>query len=639
MDELASRFIDARRNGAVIALADVTADDLVRASERLADEPEAVDFFCAVLALGTAEGIDAAARLSLSTADPFVMIEIVRALPHARPDDRGARVLQDAFIRQSARRERHHGTRSHALLGAMYVAQDRPSLLRALQSHLLDISPDDDGDYLRHAAKVQGLVLAHVHDPDLRAGLEALAAVPSAEDEAWVALGILHIADALDDRSRDGALNSFTESYECMQRAISATEVRYDAALYSACLRMLLAFQAGNHSDALHEHIACIKDAALTYCAFLLPSDRPSVVRGWLGSSILEGIHWSELGLRLAQLDLSLLKKAWLDAARIIEEQLVRAFDASRSILKRTTDGGVEAVIRPAIVAAMQGERSRLALLDEWLSENPGSVSTDAVIRIRLEIKTALEASLLRNPIEAAAAQATVADILSSNDMSPGLGASAIGMLAASISEEYLRGTHPVIVGLLERLEGKLLANPDYRDDAATFFRLILFHTLLFVVSRENLTGNAVHGIDYLFNLSTASPPVEADLQRDYFGFLQATPLKETADREVTGIAHGRADVFFHRSGIKTVAELKKVDVDLGLPNLVDSYGLQTTAYQRTNMRFCILMVLDLLDRGGGSDHISNLVDVISKSPKSGHAEYSVVVFRVQARKRSPSSL
>ncbi|MCB4768614.1 nucleotidyltransferase domain-containing protein [Ancylobacter sp. Lp-2] len=44
-------------------------------------------------------------------------------------------------------------------------------------------------------------------------------------------------------------------------------------------------------------------------------------------------------------------------------------------------------------------------------------------------------------------------------------------------------------------------------------------------------------------------------------------------------------------------------------------------------MRFCILVLLDLVDRGGGSDHISNLIDVIPKRPNSGHVEYSVVVF------------
>lgn len=61
---------------------------------------------------------------------------------------------------------------------------------------------------------------------------------------------------------------------------------------------------------------------------------------------------------------------------------------------------------------------------------------------------------------------------------------------------------------------------------------------------------------------------------------------------------------------MKTVAELKKTDDDLSLGGMVDKFGLQATAYQRTNVTFCILMVLDLVDRGGGSDHLRNMIGV-----------------------------
>ncbi|WP_144223720.1 hypothetical protein [Mesorhizobium amorphae] len=128
-------------------------------------------------------------------------------------------------------------------------------------------------------------------------------------------------------------------------------------------------------------------------------------------------------------------------------------------------------------------------------------------------------------------------------------------------------------------------------------------------------------------------------MQRDYFGFLQSTPLKGLVQREVTGIAHGRADIHFVNGGTKTVAELKKCHDDFTLPQMVEKYGLQATAYQRTNVRFCILLVLDLFDRKGGGDHLLNLIDVIAKKPSFAQAEYSIVTIRVQGRKQSPSSL
>src|SRR5690606_36460052 len=103
---------------------------------------------------------------------------------------------------------------------------------------------------------------------------------------------------------------------------------------------------------------------------------------------------------------------------------------------------------------------------------------------------------------------------------------------------------------------------------------------------------------------------IERDLHKDYFGFLQSTPLRELAQSESRDVAHGRVDVYFARNGVKTVAELKKTHNNRTLGRLADEFGLQAIAYQRTNVRFCILMVLDLFDRGGGSDHLSNLVGV-----------------------------
>ncbi|TGV98365.1 hypothetical protein EN788_55765, partial [Mesorhizobium sp. M2D.F.Ca.ET.145.01.1.1] len=139
-----------------------------------------------------------------------------------------------------------------------------------------------------------------------------------------------------------------------MKQAMAAAEVRYDAALYSSCLDVLLDFQQGNHSQGLQDRLASIRTSAFEYMAILMPSNRRIDRTSWLGSSIMEGIFWSELGARLAALDLSLLKKAWLDAARVIEDELARVFCASKLILKRSADGGVEAVVRPRIVAAMR---------------------------------------------------------------------------------------------------------------------------------------------------------------------------------------------------------------------------------------------------------------------------------------------
>ncbi|WP_084300281.1 hypothetical protein [Microvirgula aerodenitrificans] len=489
-------------------------------------------------------------------------------------------------------------------------------------------------------ARIAGLVLTHVQDDELLSMLEVLVSVPGAEDEAAFALGQLAVAAALETHDRPAALVAFHRAHDYMQQAIAASERRQDAALYQTCLNVLLTFQEGRQDRHLGEMLVELSKAAFEYAACLLPSDRQIDHDSWLGASLLEGLRWSALATRLAQLDVSLLKKAWLNAARVIEEELCKVFEASRSILLHTSSGGIEALVRPRIVGSIQENTNQLDVLDQWLEENNDSLDTPIAMKIRADITSAMEAALYRNPTRAAAAPATAAEILAKTSLPTELVVSATQALEVAISTLNLAVTDPFVVEVFESIHKQLLNNSDYcHADRQQFFIQILYYTLSFVASRENQTPSAVTGINYLFNRSTDHPPIEADLHKDYFGFLQATPLRELTQREATGVAHGRVDVHFTRNAVKTVAELKKTHDDLTLIELVDKFGLQTTAYQRTNVTFCILMVLDLVDRGGGSDHLRNLVTVHQKTPPSGKAGYSVVVLRVQGRKRPPSNL
>lgn len=641
MGNLAYQFVEASRCGVSIKLEGHSATELAALSADLADTPESAELFRALSDSRSAVCLTEAVSLVTNATDPGVVAEIVRLFTAATPQDEGfIRRLHTTLLEKSGSRGLHHATRSQSLLGALYLSQKRTPLLRRLQSHLLDIDLKDDEEYLCHVARITGLVLTHVQDDELLSMLEALVAVPGAEDEAAFALGQLAVAAALDTHDRPAALLAFHRAHDYMQQAIAASEHRQDAALYQTCLNVLLTFQEGRQDRHLGEMLVELSKAAFEYAACLLPSDRQIDRDSWLGASLLEGLRWSALATRLAQLDVSLLKKAWLNAARVIEEELCKVFEASRSILLHTSSGGIEALVRPRIVGSIQENTNQLDVLDQWLEENNDSLDTPIAMKIRANITSAMEAALYRNPTRAAAAPATAAEILAKVSLPTELVASATQALEVAISTLNLAVTDPFVVEVFESIHKQLLNNPDYcHADRQQFFIQILYYTLSFVASRENQTPSAVTGINYLFNRSTDHPPIEADLHKDYFGFLQATPLRELTQREATGVAHGRVDVHFTRNAVKTVAELKKTHDDLTLIELVDKFGLQTTAYQRTNVTFCILMVLDLVDRGGGSDHLRNLVTVHQKTPPSGKAEYSVVVLRVQGRKRPPSDL
>lgn len=108
---------------------------------------------------------------------------------------------------------------------------------------------------------------------------------------------------------------------------------------------------------------------------------------------------------------------------------------------------------------------------------------------------------------------------------------------------------------------------------------------------------------------------------------------------EARAIGHGRADVAFDMGLVTIVAELKKVDRHRTLEELLFEHGMQATAYQRSNVRLGLLLVLDLVDRGGTGEHFSASSKLLEKTPPETTMSYSVAVIRIQGRKSTPSSI
>ncbi|MPR06191.1 hypothetical protein [Microvirga tunisiensis] len=639
MNGLVDRFLAAPED---MFLDGATAADLDAAARELADHPYGGDLFVALCRSGTEACHAAAETLVRTTRDPGVMTEIVRGLARGLPlGDGTARRFLRAFLERAEDGSSHYGIRSQALLGALYLSQGQDSLVRRLQAHLLDITIDDEGNYLRHAARIIGTVLAHVDDPSLLAVLVNLLDVAEARDEAAMALGRLALAEALDETDRGRALDGFRAARSRFGQSIAASEGRLDATLYLRCLDVLLGFHDASDRGRLTERIAGIHAAAFEVAAFLLPSDRPVDRDTWLGMASLESLHWSSLALRLAALDTSLAKDAWLSAARVIEEELVLIHSASQSILRRSRDGGIEALVRPRIVGELQRNRVQLALLDQWIAERQDTGALPGAVAIRASVAQAMEASLLGNPPNAVATNFTATAIIEASGWDEARRAEATRLLRDSLVSLELEVTAPIVIEIWHEMRDGMLSNPDYASNPAArqFFDMIVFHTIGFVHSRENVSGTSTNGTEYLFAQRGDKEPVEEDLHRDYYGYLQATPLRELCLKEVEGVGHGRADVFFFNQAIRTVAELKKTDRDRTLDGLVERYALQSTAYQRTQVRFCILMVLDLVDRGGSGGHLRELVGVRRKTPTAGRTTYWVVAFRVQGRKRPPSKV
>jgi hypothetical protein len=502
-------------------------------------------------------------------------------------------------------------------------------------AHLLDTATDDDGHYLRHVAKIAGVVNADLAVPGLQAKLADLVEIAASSDEAAMELGLIELRRGLEDRQRGTAIEAFRRARDLFATANSNSEERADAELYRHSLTMLLEFQNGRRSAPAVEEVVAITQAAFEYSIHAGPND-PRLGNTWLTDRVGEAIGWSMLALRLERLEESLGEAVWLEAAMVIERQLLVCYSASRWTLNRAADGGLEAVLRPTISDAVQREQARLQALEFWIDRHADSDMIVDARALRKEAAAAKEASVLRNPTEAASTD-PVAAVLDSGLVTLAGKSSALEDVAAGVAQVILTSTPLVVRQKLDETVAALRANPDYTKspEARALFNSVLIRTLAWQCELENVEPGKRLLSDYLFNPAAD----EADLQKDYLATVQAGTGGGGVRSEARAIGHGRADVAFDMGLVTIIAELKKTDRNRTLEELLDEHGLQATAYQRSNVRLGLLVVLDLVDRGGTGEHFSAASKLLEKTPPGTTTSYSVAVFRIQGRKRTPSSI
>jgi hypothetical protein len=402
---------------------------------------------------------------------------------------------------------------------------------------------------------------------------------------------------------------------------------------------MLLEFQQGRRSAPAGDEVYAISEAAFEYAAFAAPSDR-RLDGSWLVDRVSETMGWSTLAMSLARLEESLGDDVWLEAATVIERQLLVCYSASRSTLRMGADGGLEEIVRPAIVDGLQREQTKLQMLERWIERNANSDMILDARALQRSVVAAREATVLRNPTEAAA-PVGVAALLDTCFVTSAGQSTALRDIAADITAVFLASIPPVVEKQFQVMRNALSSNPDYggNAEARRLFDFILLRTLAFQHEVENIEPGARQWSDYLFNVSEDEPPNEANLHADYLATMRAATAGGGIRAEGRGIGHGRADVVFDRDLISIVAEIKKTHNNRALQQLLNEHGLQTTSYQRTNVRLALLVVLDLFDRGGTGDHFEAMSAVLQKTPKFTTTPYSVAVFRIQGRKRTPSKV
>lgn len=604
--------------------------EVLAAIEALPSETERADAFCWLTGWVTTVAVQRALLRILEREDDATsiaeMVDCLDELP-AIPKAFG-RSAWEIFRSRFEPRSEHGWMRSQALRGALVVAQGDPSLVRRLQSYLLDVKADDDGAYLRHVAKVTGAILRRYPDDDFRDLLSRLVDVDATVDEAALGLGLDRLQEALLAKTQDALTSALTAAQGWFRRSLAASEGRSDAALYEICTSVLIDVQSrGLHSD-LALDLPKLRRAAIEYSAYA--ADRHPT-ESWLGTSSRERFHWLSMATKLGMVAHTFTKDIWLQAAIVIEEELLSIFFASENVFSRSDGHGADILGREALVQSLRKRRYYLQTLDQWLAENAGSDLALNVGQLRDTVQQSLAGAVHRSPFDEST-EGWLVDVLKK----AGLDATTAAMTAAQFDVGIDRNRQ--VAELWAAVMEKLSDSPDYQRDHP---RALLEHMCTLIVRfldfRANVGKSTDPSAEYAFRRG-ADLPVEHDLQLDFLKFLAMSdaPSFRAEARDSGG---GRADIAVEYRGVRSIVEVKKDD---DVPNnaaLAKRYAGQATGYLTTGVRFGFLLVLDLTDRNGHQPHISEQISVERKVPDGSQVEYHIVVARIQANRKTPHEL
>jgi hypothetical protein len=298
--------------------------------------------------------------------DDLVLIEAIDLLDESRPlpgdgDDRCftrfLAIASDSVLMPMAR--------AAALDGAFrWALAERRRQLQVL-AFLLGVQSGDDSIFLARAAKIMGVAYSHWREAELVKQLRNLTDVEGADDEAAFELGMARLTDGLETNDQSKAKEAFNAARYWFGVSAERREQRPDAAVYAHCLDVLDAFSGGEKPEHLSEIALSIADDAFQMDAWHTDeSDSP-----WLGTRHVERTCWNMLALNLRRLAAELEEASWWEPAVVVKQHVVASYVASRSILKRSSSGGIEAIVRPRIESARSPRRPAYALRT-WLRQN-----------------------------------------------------------------------------------------------------------------------------------------------------------------------------------------------------------------------------------------------------------------------------
>ncbi len=494
-------------------------------------------------------------------------------------------------------------TRAFALDGAFRRAVTALALRYKFLGALVSITATDDPAFLRLAMKIIGVSHTHWRSEGLVEHLHRLASIDEAAEEACYEIALAEMHEGLVAADRDEAIHRFESSGKMFGKVLDRRPDRPDACLYAEALGAVLRFAEGASTEEVEDLADEVSRRAAEILLWHVGEGDPP----WLGARLAEAATWRTLSARLATVAARLDESAWYEPAAVIEQELLAAYTASRTLLFSDRDGAIETILAPRIEA---GAASKRTLLEQWLARNPESVHA-----------------------------ATAARLLAVLD----LGESTSDAALPTPLERLLRlqgaAGFPHETAIFERCIRLLKEVGDYHlDGVQDLFDPILFLTLRFLSLRMDLSKATAVQVGYLFHEPGASPPHERRLQEDYQDYM-AGLIPGLIDTERSNVAGGRADVVFAGAPHRLVVEVKRELRDASFDSIFGQYQGQATEYQNTNIRLGLLLVLDLTDKPGGAAHITEQVEARLVRRAGEHQDRGLVAVRVPGNRRRPSGV
>lgn len=526
--------------------------------------------------------------------------------------------------------------RAIALEGAFRLAlTSRRRQLRLLDM-LLSITAADEPQYLQYAAKILGIAHSHWREGEIVNVLKGLVDCDEAAYEATFELGMAGLASALDEPQRDVAASFFNEALLWFKKAKALRETAPEASLYSESLTLLTDFEAQRTKQELAERSQTIHKAAFELLAWHTDASVPA----WLGARHVQAACWNSLASTLVSLTESLEEFSWWEPAVVIESQVLAAYSAGRTVLKRNREGYLETLLRPRIETSIGRREGQAYLLKRWVLQNRQHAlvpEADAILSgIEHAISHGAEAS---RPFEAGTVWAPVATVLSQVHCSEETEQRVKELIANAFisSLENLSGAE---IDIFDHCRSAVENHPDHRDNirGAKLFDTVLLWTVRFLKNRLEMTRKDDASVAYLFENAGGTLPLESALQDDYFRWLSTQTA--AGEIEATNLGGGRADVALKTSGERIVIEVKREMQNASFDTLAKSYAGQTSEYQNVSIRLGFLLVLDLTEaKRAGAPHIRSLVEC-RPVMRAGEGEPRyVVIVKVPGRRYSPSAV